>query len=1031
MTNSLVLSPRPEYVISTERGMSVEVYCHFLTLDCRLCSKKNDYLCGMNKMIRLFVLVISLSMCCFTAYAQKKKGKVKGNTTYLSGHVLNSFTKSGIEAKVYLMREDSSLVDTIHSFCLGYDAVYSFEIPAQPAKYIIKAEHKDYHTTFVDYEVSHIGRNTSFDVPWHYMKRKNPQEDLNQKLDEVQVVASKVKVLHKGDTLVFNADAFNVPDGSMLDDLIKQLPGVELRRGGEIYVNGRKIDELLLNGNKFVSSDNQLMLENLPYYVVKDISVYEDSTEMDKWRGRLTEKKEYVMNVKMKKEFQGGYIGRVDVAGGTQERYLGRLFGMRFDDHNQLLIFGNMNNTGNQGDAWAGGEWDDGANREGEHTFKKANINWVKDAKDKSYSENLSANINWQDSNNESHNASEQFLTGGNVYNRSTSTSASNQFSFYLDQNLSTHNVWSKFHTYSTVNINYSKQNSSSLTRSAELSHGFGNSDLYDYAITNLLDTIFTANKETELYSNIVNRTFSQSDNQNKTLTLSGTLQLMKGLPWGDNLTVELGGQYYDTSKADSYSLSNTEQLQAGTTDFRNRFDPAPYKSYRFNVNTAYDMDFLSGWQLNFAVAYEQEYNSTTNEYYRLDRLGKGWDADGNTHILGQLPSTRDSLLLALDMSNSKWHDNLDRKWYQSFSVRYSKNNHWFSFMVDLEEHSEWMKYRSEDFNENKKRTNVLPAVNLNYTNSASLKNKEGEDKGYRSYGASYNFNVNRPEFTELYDIFDNTNPLSQRLSNPDLKNCSYHNFNANYYKTNFHLNQSFGVTANLQLAPNQWGSKTAYDRISGVYTFKPGNVNGNWSTNNSFNYAQNLDSASHWYMTHSINYSFNHSVDFDTSDDIESTELSKVNNSNLNYRFGLQYTYADLTANLNGNFRWRNSTSKREDFQTINAYEYNYGVDIQYTIPWIKLQLSTNFEVYSRRGYQSSEMNTDDCLWNISLSRSFLKNNTLTLKLTAQDILNQQSSKFMSINAQGRSENWQRMIPNFILLHVIYRIEIFKNKEK
>ena len=58
-------------------------------------------------------------------------------------------------------------------------------------------------------------------------------------------------MFYRGDTLVYNADAFNVADGSMLDALIKQMPGTELKKNGEIFVNGKKIDNLLLNGKDF------------------------------------------------------------------------------------------------------------------------------------------------------------------------------------------------------------------------------------------------------------------------------------------------------------------------------------------------------------------------------------------------------------------------------------------------------------------------------------------------------------------------------------------------------------------------------------------------------------------------------------------------------------------------------------------------------------------------------------------------------------------------------------------------------------
>lgn len=63
--------------------------------------------------------------------------------------------------------------------------------------------------------------------------------------------ASKVKFYNRGDTLVYNADAFNLAEGSMLDALIQQLPDVELKDNGNIYVNGKYVEELLLNGKHF------------------------------------------------------------------------------------------------------------------------------------------------------------------------------------------------------------------------------------------------------------------------------------------------------------------------------------------------------------------------------------------------------------------------------------------------------------------------------------------------------------------------------------------------------------------------------------------------------------------------------------------------------------------------------------------------------------------------------------------------------------------------------------------------------------
>lgn len=86
-------------------------------------------------------------------------------------------------------------------------------------------------------------------------------------LKGVTISATKIKFYNKGDTIVYNADAFQLGEGSMLDALIRQLPGAELRNG-QIYVNGKFVSSLLLNGKDFFKGNNQIMLDNLPTYMV-------------------------------------------------------------------------------------------------------------------------------------------------------------------------------------------------------------------------------------------------------------------------------------------------------------------------------------------------------------------------------------------------------------------------------------------------------------------------------------------------------------------------------------------------------------------------------------------------------------------------------------------------------------------------------------------------------------------------------------------------------------------------------------------
>jgi hypothetical protein len=133
-------------------------------------------------------------------------------------------------------------------------------------------------------------------------------------LDEVVVTATKVKMFYRGDTLIYDATAFNMPDGSMLDDLIRQMPGVTMNDGGEIFVNGKKVDELLLNSRSFFGGNKQILFENLPYYTVKHIKVYDKKDKRDELLGRDDGPKQYVMDVNLKQEYQRGYIANVEGA---------------------------------------------------------------------------------------------------------------------------------------------------------------------------------------------------------------------------------------------------------------------------------------------------------------------------------------------------------------------------------------------------------------------------------------------------------------------------------------------------------------------------------------------------------------------------------------------------------------------------------------------------------------------------------------------------------------------------------------------
>ncbi len=222
-----------------------------------------------------------------------------------------------------------------------YRSPYYLNIPKVEGKYVIEVVSEDYETTLFPYTMTKIGRReSSRNLPNIYMKRIPKVKELG----EVTVKASKIKFYNKGDTIVYNADAFDLPEGSMLDALVKQLPGVEIREGGQIYVNGKYVESLLLNGRDFFKGNKQVMLDNLGAYMVKDIQVYEKQSRLGELMGKKTGDEEYVMDVRLKKDYMAGNLINVEAGGGTHGRWLGRVFGMHYTNNSRLSVYGNVNN---------------------------------------------------------------------------------------------------------------------------------------------------------------------------------------------------------------------------------------------------------------------------------------------------------------------------------------------------------------------------------------------------------------------------------------------------------------------------------------------------------------------------------------------------------------------------------------------------------------------------------------------------------------------------------------------------------------
>ncbi len=93
-------------------------------------------------------------------------------------------------------------------------------------------------------------------------------------LAEAEVVAELQRMYQHGDTIIFNAGAYEMPTGSVLLDLVRRLPGLKYEDGTLTYL-GESIEEIRLNGEHFFERDMSIALNNMPSDKLKSLKVYE------------------------------------------------------------------------------------------------------------------------------------------------------------------------------------------------------------------------------------------------------------------------------------------------------------------------------------------------------------------------------------------------------------------------------------------------------------------------------------------------------------------------------------------------------------------------------------------------------------------------------------------------------------------------------------------------------------------------------------------------------------------------------------
>lgn len=947
-------------------------------------------------------MMLFLTLGSATAMAQSKFN--------VTGAVVEKGTNEAVASATVrvLSLPDSAMVDGAATTATG-----SFTIKdIKKGKYALKV-------TYIGYQ--------NFVMPLDLTNKKSKEVSLgtiaispdSKLLKEAQVSAAVAKVQVSGDSIIYNADAYRVPEGSALQELVKQMPGAEVDDDGNIKINGKSVKKIMMNGKEFFDNDTKVAMQNIPTNIIDKIKTYDRKSDYARATGIDDGEEETVIDLTVKKGMNKGFTGNAQFGVGTENRYNGRLFGMGTLEDAQIQLVGGMNNIGDRGFGGGGGRGGFGFGGGGLRASKNLGINFGTAGTKLETGGNIRFRFDGSDS--QSWTNTQNFTsTAGDFQNAISKSLSSN-----IGANMNFRLEWKPD---SMTNIifrpsgNYSRNRGISNSSNATFNE---NPDEYS-EVTNG-DIFGNLDKLTEIEQLVVNTNLSKSQTYSTNKGLNGELQVNRRLSNdGRNITLRATGSLSD-SESKQLSASDVKYYQLSRPeDINNRYSTTPGKNRSFSAQLTYaePIAYRTYLQLSYRFNYSYSENdrqtfaylSTPMAYDALmESLGRyRYNLDGAVdYLLSEYGLKNDNLVPSLSQYTeyNNYNHNI------SLSFRKVTDLYNLSAGIDLQPQSSVLNYKGNNITE---LTEVKRDV-FNYAPHADIRINFDKQTQLRF---NYRSNTSQPSMTSLLDIKDDSDPLNKTQGNTGLKPSFSHNFGGNFNTFDMDHQRSIFVFGNAGFTQNAFAQRVSYDAETGARTTKQENINGNWNAMLGFGFNTALDKEKYLTLNSMTNGNYNHQVSYLDPKQYEE-DKSKTNSIGLMENLGLAYRRDWFEMSINGNVNYQHSENNVMKQSNLDTWTFSYGTAINLNFD-NGFSLSTDIAENSRRGYSQKEMNTNELIWNAQISKSFLKGNALTITAQWNDILGQRSNISRTINAMMSRDSRTNAIYSYGMITAIYKLNIF-----
>lgn len=824
-----------------------------------------------------------------------------------------------------------------------------------------------------------------------------------------------VPVQQREDTTEYNADAFKTQPDATAEDLVNKMPGITSQNGA-VTVNGEQVTQVLVDGTPFLGDDPMVALKNLPAEVIDKIQVFDKLSDQAQFTGFDDGNTQKTINIVTKRNRRNGTFGRIYGGYGTDQRYLVGGTLNFFNGPSRFSILGLANNINQQNFATedilgalggggnggrggsGGGPRGGGMGSGGGSNISSTGAGLSKGAGN--YLVGTQGGITTTNSlgmqYSDAWDKNRVKLTSSYFFNNAVNTNNTTSTSVYT--NGDTYNQQSDAGT-----TNYNSRINARLEDNLDT-----NNAIYVILKGSIQQTNISADApETVLLDN-VEQTFSQTNTSSSSrgYDYSGNILYMHKFK-KRHRTISWNVGFDDNNKNTPGDIFSIDDYYAKDTlvnsNLLNQQYTQPAYGYTLSSSLSYTepIDSNSIIQLNYSPSVNE--NNTEKKTFNYDSIGEAYI----------LPDTA--------LSN-QYHNIYIT---QAFGISY-RLNHGKKYYIMLGVNPQYSTLIAQELYP----LSNVPAVQRNYTSvlpRVIFNYKFSQSKNLR---VMYRSNVTPPTITQLQNVVNNNNPLLLNTGNPQLKQDFEQSFIARYGATNANAGTTFLVYTYVNYINNYVGNATFSplkdSTISdgtvlntGSQLSEPINLQGYWNAKQFITYGWLIRALR-------VNLNFNSGVIYVRTPAL----VNNVANYSSNYTYSEGVVLSsDISENVDYTFSYSGNFSTVTN-TLANQEDGNYFTGVatgKINIILFKgLIINTSVSQTSYAGL-SSIYNQTIYLWNGSLGYKFLKNKVLQVSISANDILNQNTSITRTVTDTYIQDSQTEILRRYFMVNIQLNIKKYK----